>query len=520
VTPAAPEVSRAARAEAFALVGALLLLLAWGCLFRPQGTDAPSFPDEDKWKHLAAHAVLAAAWVRALVRSEMRPAVAAALAVALGALAGGAIELIQPRFGRSCDLADEAANVIGALIGALAYARLLEVRPPALARLLAVAAAASLPLALAAGAAGCEAAGPRKVTVITVPGRSAGIEPDTAVQPQAFSETADTTTTASGSIPLAPDEDARLIEQAGLLRLSGPALARDFYAALEVRVRPEDRPFFRWLGARILPARGERRRALGAVLTFTVRLHGALLDVGDMDFEEGRAAAARAAWDEALALAPRSPRALARRALGEGGRPRAESAMAAARAFAAPRLDGADRAAERVPDPFVGRALAAVGRRAEAQALLARCEAEGFSPAIAARFRGDLALDAGDLDGASRAYERALVSAPAGLVPSAAYARVTLPRIARLCAEGKTLAAEEIAHAAAAREAPGAPPLFGYVSAALAYLCGDSEHAGERAKGARARDLPGAPLGRLLACALAGLGRADLGAALLAPERP
>lgn len=514
---------REGRAAAYALALLALAAVVWASLVRDPPKDPLQFRDADKVKHLAAYLVLSLAWSRALGRTVATARGAALAAFALGAAVGAAIEVVQPRFGRSCDLLDGTANAAGAALGALLWsvAAGRAGTGALIARLASALACASLALA-PAGVGGCAPSGPKQVRVVTAPGRSAGMEPVAPTLAASWAAGPEGGAPASGgdparpdppgasaAIPLAPDEEARLIEQAGVVRMSGPALARDFYDALLERVAPRDRAFFAWLRARLEPERAARAAALRAALRLDPALHGAWLDVGDMALEEGRLEAARLAWEEAQRARPGSPRALARLAY---ARERHTSyAAAAARALDA--IDAA-RGTSRLRDPFVGRVVAARLSGALGLELLRGAREDGIAPAIASRFAGERLAARGDLAAAALEFEQALLGAPPEVVPWPAFARATLARIARLAAEGNPLLAEEVALAAAERDAarrPPAPPVMAYAAALAALRCGSPPaDVARRLERAAAADPPGAPAARLVSLALDAAGLDDV----------
>src|SRR5262245_59184070 len=105
-------------ALAIALALAVAAAIAWLSLEPSRGKPRPG---EDKVDHAIAYATLAAFSAGAVWRSGTAVPRAAALAFAAAVLYGGGIEIIQPRFGRSGEWLDEAANATGAAVGAGAW---------------------------------------------------------------------------------------------------------------------------------------------------------------------------------------------------------------------------------------------------------------------------------------------------------------------------------------------------------------------------------------------------------------
>lgn len=98
----------------FCAAGAVVLYLT----LRP-GNSGTTFLWSDKLQHASAYGTLSG--LAALGASSRRQAV---LFAALLAVTGYGLELIQPFVGRSYDLLDEAANIVGCIAGLFA-ARLL-----------------------------------------------------------------------------------------------------------------------------------------------------------------------------------------------------------------------------------------------------------------------------------------------------------------------------------------------------------------------------------------------------------
>jgi hypothetical protein len=318
----------------------------------------------------------------------------------------------------------------------------------------------------------------------------------------------------------APRAAERLIEQGRIRREHGDELAARFYDALLARAPGADRPFYAWLRARLEPDREARRRALEAAAAPGAPVAGALADLGDLAFEEGRRDEARRRWEAAAAAEPGAPRVRARLAwLAWLDAPRSTGArerLAAARSAARAAATAFEMSAPRLADGFVAAAYLALGSRDRAAATVDEAIAGGLDDPVAHLVAARLRLDAGDLAGASAAFERGLLRAPPALVERGAYVRATVARVIVLLAGGKALEAEELAVLASDRFPEVA--LLGYAAAIAALEGGDPARAAARAASAAAREPRGACVGRLVAFALARAGLARE-AALVAGAR-
>ena len=99
------------RPVAIALTLAVALAIGWGTL-SPPGPPGPPVPYLDKILHATAFAalVLPLTWLRARTALWLAP---------LALIYGGAIELVQPGFGRSAEWGDLLADGLGIVIGCL-----------------------------------------------------------------------------------------------------------------------------------------------------------------------------------------------------------------------------------------------------------------------------------------------------------------------------------------------------------------------------------------------------------------
>lgn len=386
---------------AFVLVIAIAAAIGFLSLRPDRGEEKP-FRHADKVAHAIAYAALAGAAARALGRSGAGAGRAAALAFVAAAAYGGALEWIQPRFGRTQSLLDAAANALGAALGALAWQAVASraARTPAsLINIDQHRAASVLALALLA-ATGCATTRPASGTVAPVPD---------------FNR-------------LAPE---RLLEQ-GRFRKAGRAdLLPRFYEVAAANARPEAGPLYFWLRSRIEPDRAARRAELEAVARIAPLSFAApRLDLGDLAFEDGDLAAAERHWRLALGILPPVRRDARLSWLPDSG-------------VATPSAEQLAEAEALLPDGFVADAWRRHGDAAAAERTLLRAQALGLDDAIAHRFEGLLRLDQSDWIAASRAFERALLRAPGTLVPREAYVRATLPRLAAYLASGDQASALE-----------------------------------------------------------------------------